>query len=83
MDKRRVEYREEIIDSLRDLHLDAAGKQILFVFRSSRLAPVDPEALEHTREIWTRHRRLQVKPAVAASAANGVSRSETRPGGNP
>ena len=56
--KQLLEYRDELLESLRQLHQDPAGSQILLVFKSNKLRPVDPEILERVREIGTKYRRI-------------------------
>jgi len=53
-----VEFREELLEGMRDLHLDPEGKQILLVFRFSRLMPFDKAAVENVREIWRKSHPL-------------------------
>jgi ABC-type phosphate/phosphonate transport system substrate-binding protein len=65
--REQIEFREELLADLRDLHLDAQGKQILTVFRFSRLAPVDKQALEQVHEVWRKHTLLISKPPSGAS----------------
>jgi len=63
---KQVEFREELLEGMRDLHLDVQGKQILLVFRFSRLVPVDKLALEQARELWRKHLLLS-RPSEEAS----------------
>jgi ABC-type phosphate/phosphonate transport system substrate-binding protein len=65
----QIEFREKLLEDLRDLHLDAQGKQILMVFRFSRLAPVDKPELEQVRELWRKHNLLSRPPGKAPLAS--------------
>jgi len=65
----KQEYRDEVLAAMRDLHLDIQGKQILMVFRFSRLMPLDLPAFERVRELWRKHLALARAPAPLSSAA--------------
>jgi ABC-type phosphate/phosphonate transport system substrate-binding protein len=78
--RKQVDHREELLANLRDLHLDTQGKQILMVFRFSRLAPVDKAALEQVHELWQKHRNLVSRPPPRAPSAR-LLRQETLPAG--
>ena len=67
--KQLFEYREELLQSLRELHQEPAGSQILLVFKSNKLRPVDPQILERVREIGTKYRRISEKQESRPSKA--------------
>jgi hypothetical protein len=60
--RRQIEFREELREARRNLHLDVQGKQVLMVFGFRRLAPVDPPAPEPVRELWRKHTLLSRPP---------------------
>lgn len=62
---RHHQYRQELLDSLRELHLDAEGRQTLLVFRFTRLMPFDKTSLDEVRELC---RRADFAAAPAAKA---------------
>jgi ABC-type phosphate/phosphonate transport system substrate-binding protein len=66
---KRLEFRDEFLADMRDLQLDPQGKQILMVFRFSRLAPVDKPALEQVHELWRKHNLLSRQPEKAPLAS--------------
>ena len=71
-----LEFREELLPGMRELHLDVQGKQILPVFRFSRLVPVERLALEQARELWRKHTIRSGLPEPAPWGS--LSRPETR-----
>jgi phosphonate transport system substrate-binding protein len=77
--RKQIEFREQLLKDLRDLHLDPQGRQILMVFRFDRLAPVDNLELEQVRELWRKHTLLSRPPEKAPLA--GLSRLETHSAG--
>jgi ABC-type phosphate/phosphonate transport system substrate-binding protein len=54
----KSEFREELIEGLRELYLDVQGRQILTVFRCGRLMPVDKPAIDRVRDMWRKHNLL-------------------------
>ena len=74
MDRRPVPYREDLIQGLRDLHLTPAGRQILMVFKSNRLKPVEPEDLERVRTLCAKYRQIAREAVAAKLAVPGVTR---------
>ena len=68
IDKRPIDYREELLDGLKNLHQDAAGRQILLVFKSNKLKPVDAEILDRLRELWVKQRLISEKRAARITA---------------
>jgi phosphonate transport system substrate-binding protein len=77
--RKQVEFREDLIEELRGLHLDAQGRQILMVFGFSRLMPVDTFELEQVRELWRKHTLLSRPPEKVPLAS--LSGQETHPAG--
>ncbi|MGD1158219.1 MAG: PhnD/SsuA/transferrin family substrate-binding protein [Terriglobia bacterium] len=73
--RKQIEFREELLEGIRDLHLDVQGKQILMVFGFSRLLPVDTQELEQVRELWRKHNLLSKPPEQASFGS--LSRQET------
>jgi phosphonate transport system substrate-binding protein len=66
--KQYAEFREELREALWDLHKDPAGRQILLVFKSDELRPVDIQSLERVRDLWTKYRRISETPATPRMA---------------
>lgn len=77
--RNRLEFREEFVQDMQELQRDPQGRQMLMVFRFSRLAPVDIPALMPVREMWRKH-TLLFKPTEKASLGSS-SRQETHPSG--
>jgi ABC-type phosphate/phosphonate transport system substrate-binding protein len=77
--KKQIEFREELLEGIRDLHFDVQGKQILMVFGFSRLLPVDAQKLEQVRELWRKHTLLSPPPEQAH--LDSLSRQTTHPAG--
>lgn len=80
IDAKKVEYRDEVLESMRTLHLDPEGKQILTVFRFGRLTPVDKTALARVRELWQKHLLLsgpseKVPPGTRSRPENQPART--------
>jgi len=73
--RNRLEFREEFVQDMQELQRDPQGRQMLMVFRFSRLAPVDIPALMPLRQMWRKH-TLLFKPTEKASVGNS-SRQET------
>jgi phosphonate transport system substrate-binding protein len=76
--RKQIAFLEEFLESVRDLHLDTQGKQILMVFGFSRLAPVDKPALEPVRELWRKHNLLYSQSPGKAPGAS-LLRQATHP----
>jgi phosphonate transport system substrate-binding protein len=87
VDKRHIAYREDLLQSLRELHQTAEGKQILIVFKSDRLKPMDTADLERVRTLCTKYQRISgeaaaLKTAVRSAvlpAETGTARPEVKP----
>jgi phosphonate transport system substrate-binding protein len=77
--RQQIEFQNDFLESVRDLHLDAQGRQILMVFGFSRLAPVEKPALEQVRELWRKHILLTRQPERRPLA--GLSRQVPPPEG--
>jgi hypothetical protein len=67
--ERPVTYREESMEALRELHQDAAGRQILVVFRSERLRPVNSASLARVRTLCATYRRISAQTASSKTVA--------------
>jgi ABC-type phosphate/phosphonate transport system substrate-binding protein len=72
VDKRPIAYREDLMEGLRDLPQTAAGRQILMVFRSDRLKPVNAEDLERVRTLCTKYRLITGKTAASKTTDAGA-----------
>jgi len=83
VDKRHIEYLEDLMQALRELQQTAAGKQILMVFKSDRLKPVDTEDLERVRALLTKYRLISGKTAASRAATLGAARPEETGGVRP
>jgi ABC-type phosphate/phosphonate transport system substrate-binding protein len=82
MDRRPVPYREDLMQGLRELHQTPAGRQILMVFKSNRIKPVDPEDLERVRTLCTKYRLITREAVTAKWAAPGVTPAGRSSGGH-
>ena len=56
-------YQQELIDAMLSLHEDPRGRQLLMVFKTERLVPVQPGDLDSARELWRDYYRLPGSPA--------------------
>jgi phosphonate transport system substrate-binding protein len=72
--RKQIKFLDAFLASVRELHHDPQGRQILMVFGFSRLAPVDKSGLEQVRELWRKH-NLLMKPPESAPLA-GPPRQE-------
>ena len=68
---------------MRDLHLDPEGRQILLVFRFSRLVPFDGTALEHVRELWRKAGTLSSRLDRERDSGSLLGARLARTGGAP
>jgi ABC-type phosphate/phosphonate transport system substrate-binding protein len=80
INKRPISFREDLMQGLRDLHKTPAGKQILMVFKSDRMKPLDSEDLERVRTLCAKYRLITGEKADWKSAAPGASRPEVTGG---
>jgi ABC-type phosphate/phosphonate transport system substrate-binding protein len=58
-----AQYKDHLDDSLRSLHTDPQGKQILTLFRISQLIPFEPSHLETVEALLKEHQILTTKLA--------------------
>jgi hypothetical protein len=58
---RGLEYPDVVDESVRDLHTEPEGTQLLMVMRYKRFAPMTKPLMDRTRELWRRHKTLQAK----------------------
>ena len=72
----RAFYHKELIDGLLSLHEDPRGRQMLTVFRTDRLVPIQPGDIDSSRELWRDYNRL------AGSPQHGAMGSASLAGGN-
>ena len=76
---KHIEFREELLEGMRELQHDVQGRQILLVFRLCRLVPANKLALEQVCELWRKHILLSGSPEPAPFGS--LSRRETHPAG--
>ena len=77
-----AEARQALREGMRDLHLSVQGRQVLRVFRYTRLMPVDKLALDRVRELWQKTLSLSGPPEPALRPIPaGEDRRVTRSGG--
>jgi hypothetical protein len=55
---RGLEYPDVVDESVRTLHQEPEGSQLLMVMRYKRFAPLTTPVLERTRELWRRHKAI-------------------------
>jgi len=70
-------YPKELIESMLSLYEDPRGRQLLMIFKTDRLVPIQPGDLESARELWRDYERLpgrlaRSKPAEGDSALRGI-----------
>ena len=75
VDKRPNMYRKDLLEGLRNLHQTPAGKQILMVFKSERMKPLDSEDLERMRTLCAKYRLITQEATAAKMAAPGTRRA--------
>jgi ABC-type phosphate/phosphonate transport system substrate-binding protein len=63
-------YRKELFDAMMTLHQDPRGRQMLMVFKTDRLVPIQSGELDSTRELWRDYERL---PGNLPSRGAGVA----------
>lgn len=71
----RIVLRDELITSVRDLHLDVQGKQILTTLRFSRMAPLNSTALERSIELLRKQNGAAMYPKAAAAPGKAAPES--------
>ncbi len=57
-DLRGLEFPDVVDESVRALHQEPEGSQLLMVMRYKRFAPMTKPVLERTRELWRRHKGI-------------------------
>jgi phosphonate transport system substrate-binding protein len=62
MPAQQFPYLKELLDSMLSLHQTPRGRQLLTVFRTDRLVPVQPGDLDSARDLWRDNSRL-IAPA--------------------
>ncbi|MBL8173216.1 MAG: PhnD/SsuA/transferrin family substrate-binding protein [Bryobacterales bacterium] len=65
----RHRNREELIESVYELHKDPAGAQMVILFRSGPLIPATAAVFDTARSIWEKSLRLDTASARLASGA--------------
>jgi len=63
------DFREELLQSLLDLHRDPEGKQLLMVFKGERVLPVSERDIDTSRELWRKY-------AMVAAVPNHLGKSD-------
>jgi phosphonate transport system substrate-binding protein len=53
---------KELIEAMLSLHADPRGRQLLMVFKTDRLVPIQPGDLDSAREFWRDFWRLSAAP---------------------
>jgi phosphonate transport system substrate-binding protein len=70
-------YRKDMIDSILSLHTDPRGRQLLMVFKTERIVPLQPADIDAARELWRDYYRL---PGASPNRPPGpVSAGESYP----
>lgn len=62
-------YQKELLDSMLSLHQNPRGRQLLTVFRTDRLVPIQPGDLDSARDLWRDNSRL-IAPAPNRSSGS-------------
>jgi ABC-type phosphate/phosphonate transport system substrate-binding protein len=83
VDKRPILYHDDLMQGLRELHQSTAGKQILMIFKSNRLKPVNTEDLERTRTLCAKYRLISGKTRASKTPAAGTLLPTAPSGGRP
>ena len=55
-------FQKETIDGMLSLHEDPGGRQLLLVFKTDRLVPIQPGDMDSARELWRDYYRLPGSP---------------------
>jgi len=83
-----IDNRQQVVESLFQIHKYPVGQQILTVFRSGPIIPYRPEYIESTRQFWTEYERtlspaqlkqwnlslLPILPAQSQAASGAASK---------
>lgn len=62
-------FKAKILNALDELHQSPAGKQVLTIFRSERLRPIQPSDLQGAMDILDGHTRLLAAPRAGQASA--------------
>ena len=62
-------FREELIETLRDFHMEPAGAQILTLFKTDRLYPFQEEYLTSVRALKAAHERFVSGRAIVSTGS--------------
>ncbi len=54
-------HKQDVIQSLADLHLEPAGQQILTIFKTAKLVPFQEAQLDTVKKLWATHENIQRK----------------------
>lgn len=71
-------FKQDLIEAVLELRADAAGQQILLVFKTPRIVAFREEHLQSLRELFSRHQRLRADPPGGAETP-GHTRMESQP----
>jgi phosphonate transport system substrate-binding protein len=73
------EYREDLRQTLSELHLEPSGRQILTLFHIDRLVPFKREMLDTVTELHRRHERLLAAHGANAAGARPAATDRASP----
>jgi hypothetical protein len=62
-------FRKELLDAVVSLHEDPRGRQLLMVFKTERVVPLQPGDLDSARELWRDYYRLPGSPPNRAAGS--------------
>ena len=54
-------HKQDVIQSLAELHLEPAGQQILTIFKTDKLVPFQEARLDTVKKLWAIHENIQRK----------------------
>jgi phosphonate transport system substrate-binding protein len=69
-------FQKELINALLSLQEDPRGRQLLLIFRTNRMARIQPGDLEPARELWTAYERLPGSPPFRPAGFAPVAESK-------
>jgi ABC-type phosphate/phosphonate transport system substrate-binding protein len=74
-------YHEELMETLLSLNKDTRGRQVLMVFKTDRLVPLQSSDLDSSRDLWKDYYRLpgaiaNTPPGAPSPAAKGFHEKE-------
>lgn len=78
--KTTQQARLDLIRSLRDLHLEPAGRQIMTLFKVDQLVPFKEEYLTEVRQLWAKAIRFGLQPPASNDSAETGVASAAVPG---